>query len=940
MPCAHPDSASVRVAERTAAPRATYRVQLHKGFTFRDATDVVGYLSELGFSHLYCSPITKARPGSTHGYDIVDHNQLNPEIGTDAEFEALAAALSAHGMGLILDIVPNHMGVGTDNAWWVDVLEWGQLSPYAGFFDIDWASSRRNLEGKVLLPVLGDQFGKVLEAGEIQLRFDRDTGSFSAWYYEHRFPVVPFDYGRILRPAAEALNGVEREELRSLCERFAGLKSLRRDVRVLRTQAAELKRELADHAARQASVMAAIEHALEGFDAQAKGCGALGRLLDGQAYRPAYWRVASDEINYRRFFNINDLGGLRVELRELFEETHRRIFRLVEDGKVDGLRVDHIDGLFDPLEYVERLQARVGRPGEPFYIVVEKILAQYEDLPDAWPIAGTTGYDTLNLIGGLFVDPAGERPLDLLYRRFARRTQAFDDILYESKQRILRANLASEVAVLANEMHRLSSSHWRSRDFTFNGMRAALEEILARFPVYRTYVNRGGASAIDRRYIDWAIGVAKKRALQADTSIYDFLHELLTGDLAEPYRREDVIFLAMRFQQLSGPAMAKGLEDTSFYRHFRLIALNEVGGDPRRFSVSLAAFHHVNDQRLKRRPNDMLAGTTHDTKRGEDARARIACLAGMAVPWGERVMGWERFNRRLHTELDGVAAPDRNDEYYFYQTLVGVWPPVLEPDDVEGVAALADRIEPALIKALREGKEKSSWSNPNDAYEQALCGFVRRALDAGKPNPFLVDFHGFLTRVAFLGALTSVSQTLLRLTIPGVPDVYRGAELWELSLVDPDNRRPIDYAACRARFEAVKGAKVHDLVETWRDGGIKLCVIWRALELRRLRSRLFAAGAYRPLQALGERAEHVVGFARVLDEDAVIVVAPRFWPSLWPEHAAAPDWGDTAIEVPAGRYVDVFTGRTIEMPQDGTVLLRDLVGEFPVALLDGCILRQ
>src|SRR3954451_14289761 len=789
------------VGSGAAAIRATYRLQFHKGSTFRDAEALVPYLARLGISHVYASPLMEARPGSTHGYDIVNHNRLNPEIGTDDEFAALVAELQAHGMGLILDIVPNHMGIGgADNAWWLDVLEWGEASPYAAYFDINWDPLREDLKGRVLLPVLGDQYGAVLERGEIELRFDVTEGSFSAWYYQHRFPLSPPSYAIVLQRGGEPVARLAGD--------FAALHRL--DPAEARRLGGEMKSRLARAAHRDAAVAGAIEAALHDFTGspgRPTSFRRLHRVLEAQHYRIANWRVAAEEINYRRFFNINDLAGLRIELPELFTATHRMVFAMIERGDVEGLRIDHIDGLFDPAAYCHALQQRAG---QQTYILVEKILARYERLPD-WPIAGSTGYDFANQVLALFVNPSAEAAMTRLYRRLAGRAQSFDEVLYASKKRIMQVNLASEMNVLARRFHRLSMSDWRIRDFTYKGMLTALEEVIAAFPVYRTYVSERGCGTDDRRYIDWAIGLAKTRWRPGETTILDFIHGVLTADLSGHSQSPDVLRTAMQFQQVTGPVMAKALEDTAFYRYFRLLALNEVGGDPRRFGMSWAAFHHLTLERARLWPRGMLGTATHDTKRGEDARLRIALLSEMPREWGRRVAQWQRLNRRHHTEIDGEAVPGRNTEYLLYQMLVGAWPPELDPGDGEAVGGLAERIEAAMIKSVREGKEHSSWSYPDDNYEAGVTRFLRGALDATRPNPFLADLSAFVAPLARPAAIASLSQLVLKLTVPGIPDIYQGCELWDFSLVDPDNRRPVDFALAYGLLDETGQATLRDL---------------------------------------------------------------------------------------------------------------------------------
>jgi (1->4)-alpha-D-glucan 1-alpha-D-glucosylmutase len=938
-----------QATEPALPPRATYRLQFHKDFTFRDALEIVDYLAELGISHVYASPILAARPGSTHGYDIVDHNSLNPELGTPEEFEALVAALHAHGMGLVVDIVPNHMGVGgTDNAWWFDVLEWGEDSPYAAFFDIDWKTNRDGFRGKVLIPVLGDQYGKVLEDGDIKLAFDLQHGTFVVSYFDHRFPIDPRHYERIL----DRVGDRAPEPLRMLIGSWHEVKDLK-PASDAYGRAQKLKQATAELAANDDAAAERLVRTAGAFNGT-PGDGStwmdLHALIEEQSYRPAYWRVAADEINYRRFFNINDLAGIRVEQREVFEETHRLVFRLVEDGKVQGLRIDHIDGLFDPQEYCERVQARAGRPGRPAYVIVEKILAWHEELPTTWPIAGTSGYDTLNLINGVFVDPAGESHLDRFYRRYTSRDESFDQMLYESKKRIMQVNLASEMNVLANELHRLSSRYLPTRDFTLRGVRDAIEELFAYLPVYRTYVTPNGTSESDRRYIDWAVGRAKRNSQAADTSIFDFLRTVLTGDLAcdAGYKPDEVFRVAMKAQQVSGPVMAKGMEDTAFYRYFRLLSLNEVGGDPRRFGVSSGEFHRANHERLERWPLAMLASSTHDTKRGEDARARLNVLSEIPGEWARVVLAWTRMNRSRRGEVDGAPVPEPNHEYLFYQTLVGAWPLDLDPDDAERMRALAERVGEFMQKALREGKERSSWGNPNASYEEAVSRFVDGALQASPTNPFPAALAEFLNRwVARPGAINSLSQTLLKLTMPGVSDTYRGSELWDFSLVDPDNRRPVDYKASRrllddvrhkieggpAQSPDIRADALREWATHWRDGREKLFLIREVLRFRQRHPGLLARAEYDPLQAEGERAEYVCAFARRLRDETIIVVVPRLSAALRRAAGASgtsSPWGMTTLLLPEGVYRDLLTCREFDGGQQS---VQEILGGFPVALL-------
>lgn len=950
-----------------AIPRATYRLQFHGGFGFADAQAVVDYLDRLGISHLYASPYLKARAGSTHGYDIVDHNALNPEVGEEAAFAALCDALTERGMGQILDFVPNHMGVGqADNAWWLDVLEWGQESPHAQVFDIEWRPAQVALRGKVLLPVLGDHYGRVLEAGELRLAFDPAEGSFSVWYYAHRFPVSPPHYGSLLGDIARALaaDGADSgvEEIKAIAAGFHNLRHPARSARgraARREEARSLKQLLAAAVARHSALARRLDEAmarLNGTPGDGASFVGLHRLLEAQAYRLAFWRVAAEEINYRRFFQINDLAGVRVEVPSVFDAIHALVLRLVAEGRLHGLRIDHVDGLFDPRQYLERLQARArsaaGLPEDrPFYIVVEKILAPHERLREDWPVAGTTGYDFLNRLNGLFIDAASERQLSQTYRRLVGESAAFEEIAYEGRRQVMDLELASELRVLANGFNRLTEMSWLTRDHTLIGLRQALREVAACFPVYRTYVGAEGAGDEDRRDLDWALSQARKRSRRADKSVFDFIHAALTTDLAagrrNPYRPSEVRRLAMKFQQYTSPVTAKGVEDTAFYRFNRLVSLNEVGGEPGRFGTTVSAFHHGMQERAKSWPHAMLATATHDTKRGEDARARIDVLSEIPGLWEHQVRRWRSLTRRLKVEVDGLPAPAANDEYLLHQTLVGAWPAEFHgegPIAPDALDDFRDRLVAYMTKAVREAKVHSSWIDPDEAYEAALATFIGRLLDGRRRNLFLDDFRAFHRRVAEAGAVNSLGQAVLKLTAPGVPDFYQGSELWDFSLVDPDNRRPVDFDLRRRLLDELSGTAIDEdvanLLRAWPDGRIKLFIIWRLLSIRRQHPGLFAEGGYEALATAGDKADHGVAFIRRGAGATLLVAVPRLVARLtdagrpFPLGAAA--WGDTALVLPddlvSRTWSQLFTGARLSAGGDGRLMLADLLSILPVAV--------
>jgi (1->4)-alpha-D-glucan 1-alpha-D-glucosylmutase len=918
------------MAEPPPIPRATYRLQFHEGFGFNDAAALAPYLARLGISHVYASPYLKARPGSTHGYDIVDHRQLNPELGDAAAFRAMVTAFREHGLGQILDFVPNHMGVGgSDNLWWQDVLEWGPDSEYAGWFDIDWDPDPKSPRRRLLVPFLGDQYGAVLEAGQLVLRFQPDTGDFAVWAYDtHKLPICPLHYQRVL--------GDTHPLLERLGDAFSALPRWHPHVP---RRAQELRAELAGLVRSSDDVRVAVENAvarLNGQPGQFETWRGLDALIDDQYWRAAHFRVAADAINYRRFFDINELAGLRMELPELFDHAHGLVFDLLRDGTLDGLRIDHVDGLLDPKGYLTRLRERAPRP---FYLVIEKILARHETLPEDWPVEGTTGYEFANLVLGLLVDPDAEADFTALYAEFSGLSASFEDIVRDCKIRIMTNEMAGELNVLARDGARVARQNPRTADFTRNILQRGLKEIVAGFPVYRTYVDGDATlSDADRRDLDWAVAQARRNAAELDPSVFDFLYRLLSTDLvAQPrsgFSRQDVTNFAMRVQQYSGPVMAKGLEDTAFYRYNRFAGLNEVGGHPDHFGVSLAAFHKANAQRGRSSPHAMLGTSTHDTKRGEDVRARLAVLSEMPEEWRRQVTVWHRILRARPGDVEGTAPPDRNDEYLFYQLLLGAWPAeltgVAEPDP-DAVQAFSERLGTAMTKSIREAKHHSTWALPNAAYEDAMAGFIRVALDISRPNAFLDAFLPFQERVARLGLRNSLVQTALKLTLPGMPDIYQGAELWDLSLVDPDNRRAVDYQL-RERMLAetlTDRGSIHDMARDWYDGRHKLAMTAILLAERRKHPRLFSNGSYEPLTATGPKADHICAFARMDGEHVLIVVTTRFPLRL----EADPCWDGTEIpwprEIAKTTWRDLLTGQIVTRGGGALLPPRDL----PVAVL-------
>ena len=918
-------------------PRATYRLQFHKDFGFDQAGQIAPYLARLGVTHVYASPWLKARPGSSHGYDIVDHHALNPELGDQAAFDRMVDALKANRLGQILDFVPNHMGVGgADNPLWLDVLEWGRDSAYAGWFDIDWEPDRFYLSDKLLVPFLGDQYGVELYNAKLRLKFDEQEGSFAVWVYDfHKLPICPLHYDRILGDAHPVL---ER-----LGDAFANLPEWR--PQVVR-RARELKAELARAASERDDVREAIAIAVSAFNGTPGDEDTwtnLHALIQEQNWRAAHFRVAADDINYRRFFNVNDLAGVRMELPEVFDHAHALVFRLLASGTVEGLRIDHVDGLLNPKEYLQRLRtaAAANERGEPFYLVVEKILASHESLRNDWPVDGTTGYEFTNLVLGLLIDPAGEAEFTRHYVEFTGEQKAFARVK-ECKLRIMKNEMSSELNMLARDAARVAHQAPSKADFTHNVLRRAIREVVACFPVYRTYLDaEGTATDEDRRDLNWAMKQARANETDVDPSVFDFVYKLLSGDLVAAGRsgfsRYNVLRCAMKLQQYSGPVMAKGLEDTAFYRYYRFVALNEVGGQPDQFGISVSNFHKANVQRARRWPNSMLTTATHDTKRGEDTRARLAVLSEIPGEWARQTHLWSRVLRARRGDIEATAPPERNDEYLFYQLLVGTWPVELtgcEALDPVVLEQYRGRIKSAMTKSIREAKVHSTWGSPNMAYEDAVMSFVEGALDPDGSSAFFTAFLPFQERIARLGVRNSLVQTTLKLTAPGVPDIYQGAELWDLSLMDPDNRRPVDYEVrIRLLDELCKGRRsAPALLEHWQDGAVKLFVTSKILGLRAAEPEVFAQGEYEPMFATGPQADCLCAFARRAGDRSVAVLAARFPARL----ETGDGWRDARIGFPqhlaATTFRNVLSGNEVTVEDDGGSDLKPAFGGLPVAV--------
>ncbi|PTQ93481.1 maltooligosyl trehalose synthase [Paraburkholderia sp. GV068] len=940
-------------------PRSTVRLQFHRGFTFDDAAKHVEYFAALGISHVYASPITTAEPGSMHGYDTVDYTHVSAECGGEAGLKRLVEKLHAHGMGLIVDMVPNHMGVGgSSNVWWLDILEWGRHSTYARHFDVDWHSPDPALRGKVLLPTLGAPYGDELASGRIALHFAADSGRFYVGYGPHVFPVCPVDYPSILQSA-------DRADLSALAERFQGLTTQPTD----QPRAAEGREMLREFVALNGE--SAIQFALQTYSPEDPLTrDRLHRLLERQHFRLAWWRTAADEVNWRRFFDISTLAAVRAERPEVFEATHALVFRLYQEGVIDGLRIDHVDGLAEPREYCQRLRQRLTelRDTTP-YVVVEKILARGEPLRDDWPVDGTTGYDFMNDVGALLHDPAGAEPLADAWAELTGRSPNFADEALAARRKIVAENLSAELDRAARALHRIARDSLATRDYTFTSLRRVLTELVVHFPVYRIYPQSGLRSAADNVFFEQALAGARATLSRADHGVLERVDAWLGGGVddtqsarhsqpqqgqngAPPNHAGSARRTAQTlFSQLTAPVAAKAVEDTACYRYGRLLSRCEVGADPGEFALSVEQFHAGNVERSQRLPHAMLTTATHDHKRGEDVRARLAVLSEIPDEWTATLRAWSTLNAPQRRSLDGKPvssvgqdtsydwAPGPAAEAMLYQTLVGCWPPDLQPDDQAGVKALAERVAQWQLKALREAKLQTNWFTPDEAYEAGCRDFLFDILAPQRRDGFLQELAAFVARISRAGALNSLQQTVLRLASPGIPDLYQGTELWDFSLVDPDNRRPVDFDA---RAALLAQTPPSEFLSTWRNGRVKLAVVQRVLALRAHLPELLSQGTYLPLTVRGAHASNVIAFARRHGNAWAVVVASRLAAGLLGGEGDLPmvepdKWQDTAVEMPADlsarALFDWLSPAAPKVDENGWLCLRDALAAMPIAVL-------
>lgn len=921
-------------------PISTYRIQFNPSFGFRVAKKIVPYLAKLGISHIYASPIFKSRKGSLHGYDMVDPNQLNHELGSMEDFEELVGELKNCRMEWLQDFTPNHMAYDYENQMLMNVLENGQSSKYFDFFDIEWNPPYESMKERVLAPFLEKFYGESLENEKIHLRYGESGLTIN--YHDLKFPLKVKSYVKVLTNRLDELEeklGKENPDFTKFLEILDILNTLppKGDEKDDRTKF--VKRTLWKLHTKNQEVKSFIDENIKTFNGEKgnpESFNLLDKLLSEQLFRLSFWKVATEEINYRRFFNINKLISLRMEDENVFEHVHSLVFKLVEDGKVNGLRIDHIDGLYDPTSYLERLRERIGDT----YMVVEKILDLEENLPSFWPIQGTTGYDFLNHVNGIFCDQKNEKEFDRIYPIFTGFKTFYWSLLYEKKKLIIERHMAGDIDNLAHLLKRISSKDRHGSDITLYGLKEAMVEVMALFPVYRTYVNYGIFSETDRLYMKDAVRKAIQRRpdlLYELNFIERFLLLEFEDYLTEEEKKQWIHFV-MRLQQFTGPLMAKGFEDTVLYVYNRLLSLNEVGGSPNKFGISSGKFHNFNEKRADLWPHSLNATSTHDTKRGEDVRARISVLSEIPQEWENMVKTWGKINRGKKRTVNGIRVPDRNDEYFLYQTLIGAF-----PFNENDYPVFVERIKNYIIKSVREAKVHTMWLEPDKKYEDAFITFVEEILKPSEQNQFLKEFLPFQKRVAHYGMFNSLSQTLIKITSPGVPDFYQGTELWDLNLVDPDNRRSVNFEKRKSFLQSIRDKSqtdalnlITELFSTREDGGIKLFLIYRALNARKENLGVFQKGSYVPLEVSGKFKDHVVAFARNHEKSWAITIAPRFLTALIEEGEyplGQHVWDNTCIVIPEGAplWRDAITAQLIKPGK--TLPIGEILEQFPVALL-------
>lgn len=943
-------------------PIATYRLQFNDQFTFSNASQLVDYFHQLGISHCYASPLLKAKKGSKHGYDVVNYSQLRDEVGTEEQFNKFCSNLHKHGMGLICDIIPNHMYiVDSSNKWWFDVLENGPSSPYANYFDIDW-----NTTNKVLLPLLEQPYGDSLEKQILKIVFK--DGAFFVEFPNFSLPTDPKSWNLILEAVQQEIEGLLPEsdpkliELKSTLTALSHLPSIlsveKEKIEERQREKEVIKKRLRELLAQNEAIIKAMNNQLiilNGTKGDPKSFDTLETFLNAQAYHLCFWRVANDEINYRRFFDVFEFAGLRTENPEVFQAIHELIFKFIEKGMIDGLRIDHVDGLWDPEKYLQDIMSKYTELGkkECFYMIVEKILMGNEKLNREWPIEGSVGYDFLNHLNGIFIDLENKGRIEKIYREFTGTHYSVSDLNYFCKKLILSGSMSSELNVLSRYLDRISEQHRSSRDFTLESLKSALRDVIACFPVYRSYVqpNKGKIHDDDRRYILSAVTQAKRRNPTYNASLFDFIQNILLLNhfqgISEDQKKEREEFV-MRFQQLTGPVMAKGIEDTAFYRFFPLLSIAEVGSNLHTFGISIESFHKKNSERREIWPHTMLTTSTHDTKRSEDVRARINVLSELPHEWEKALLEWTQINQKHKIVYEDECIPDNNEEYLLYSTLIGTWP--LYPMNPSEHLHYVQRIQAYMEKAIKEAKFHTSWINPNSFYDEGMKSFIQKILDSNdKENLFLPELKSFVKKIIYPGMLNSLSQVMLKLTCPGIPDIYQGNELWDFSLVDPDNRRPVDYINRRCFLESLQDkANLKNNVDQYllspEDGRIKLFITTTTLHARQRSKKLFLKGNYQPLTIEGDKQKHVIAFARFFENETVLVLTGRFFTSLLKDESikiSSNTWKNNSLILPKEfskcRFRNIYNHGEFTATQhgeQGRLALEEVFSDLPLAYLE------